>query len=203
MIFILDYGFGNKISVSNALKKLNIPHKISNNLRDVEKSTHIILPGVGSFAAAMKMIRKIKFLKPLRKAAKNKKKILGICLGMQLLFELSEESKGIKGMNFLKGKIKKIKTKKILPHIGWKKINYKKNITYTYNFKSDEKFYFLHSYMLANPNLYTKAEVSYFGQKIPAIINFRNITGVQFHPERSGQQGLRFLRDFYKLNKSI
>lgn len=202
MIFILDYGFGNKTSVSNALKKLNIPHKISNNSRDIIKSTHIILPGVGSFAAAMKMIKKKKILNSLKKAI-VKKKFLGICLGMQLLFELSEESKGIKGMNFLKGKIKKIKTKKILPHIGWKKMNYKKNTIYNYNLKPDEKFYFLHSYMLANPSPYTKAEVSYSGQKIPAIINFRNITGVQFHPERSGKQGLKFLSDFYRLNDSI
>ena len=202
MIFILDYGFGNKTSISNALKKLNIPHKISNNSRDIIKSTHIILPGVGSFAAAIKMIKKKKILNSLKKAI-IKKKVLGICLGMQLLFELSEESKSVKGMNFLKGKIKKIKTKKILPHVGWKKINYKKNTICAYNFDLDEKFYFLHSYMLANPNPYTKAEVFYSGQKIPAIINFRNITGVQFHPERSGKQGLKFLRDFYRLNNSI
>ena len=116
---------------------------------------------------------------------------------MQLLFEGSEESKGVSGMNFLKGKIKKIKKTKILPHIGWKKVNYKKNINFQNEFDLKEKFYFLHSYMLATPNSYIQANTTFERQKIPAIISFESIIGVQFHPERSGRQGLKFLKDFY------
>ena len=197
MILVLDYGFGNKTSLSNALSELNIPHKISNNFKDIKDSTHIILPGVGSFGSAMKIIKNERIIDALQDAVLKKKKLLGICLGMQLLFEDSEESKGIKGMNFLKGKIKKIKKTKILPHIGWKKANYKKNINFQNEFDLKEKFYFLHSYMLATPNKYIQANTTFEGQKIPAIISSDSIIGVQFHPERSGRQGLKFLKDFY------
>ncbi len=201
MILILDYGVGNKKNLANALQNLKIPHVISSDFKHIEKSSHIILPGVGSFGAAMKIIKANKIVKALEQAVVKKKKILGICLGMQLFFEESEENKGVKGLKFFKGKIQKIKKIKILPHIGWKKILIKKGRNKIY-LNSQDKFYFLHSYVVNKANKHILAYSKIKNQKIPAVIGFKNIIGVQFHPERSGKQGLEFLDRFYKGNFS-
>lgn len=199
MILILDYGFGNKKNISNALSQIDIPNIVSNDPKLIFKSSHLIFPGVGSFGAAMKIIKKKKILDAIHKANKDQKKMLGICLGMQLFFEKSEETRGIDGLKFLKGEVVKIKKSKIVPHIGWNKIKFKKKDKIRHSY-FDEKFYFLHSYVINEKKSYTQAEVKIENTFVPAIVSDKNILGVQFHPERSGIQGLNFLKDFYNNN---
>lgn len=194
MIAILDYGFGNKKSLSSALDEIGIPFKVTDKIKDIKKASHIIFPGVGDFGSAIDSLKKKKILKYLKKIDIGSKSILGICLGMHLFFEGSEESKSCKGLSLMKGKIKKFTTKEIskIPNIGWYEIKSHKKKSK----KINKKFYFLHSYYLEK-NINTIAYMERDKKIIPAIVRKKKLIGVQFHPERSGIHGLKFLKNFY------
>ncbi len=202
-IVIVDNGLANLHSVYNAVQTLGVKPKISNLPKEIKKASHIILPGVGSFGQAMLNLEATNCVDTLKEMAISNKPMLGICLGMQLFFEESEESPSIKGLSLLKGKVFRIDhqiQKKIkLPHVTWNKVHLCKeqNIKLMGNRESRSLYYFVHSYavILADKKI-NYAETNYQNVKFVSMVQKDNIFGVQFHPEKSGCQGLTLLNNF-------
>ena len=199
-VCILDYGNGNVRSISNMLTRLNISNKISNLESDIIFASHLILPGVGAFKHAMKKITKNIPLEILKNQVFNKKKpFLGICVGMQVLFESSDEFELTSGLNWISGKITKLSSKDHpLPHIGWNEIY---NITpndLTINIDKED-FYFVHSFGLTNVKNISSVAFTNYGNDFSSIIKLDNICGVQFHPEKSQKAGENLIKNFMKL----
>lgn len=204
-IGILNYGSGNIKSLSRAVSEIGFDFSIVDKEKDFLNYDQLILPGVGSFPDAMSKIIEKNFREGLINYVEKNKKLIGICLGMQLLATDSEEYQITKGLNFIPGKIKKIKSdfKKNnfikVPNIGWrnltpknKELNYLKHI-------EEEKYYFVHSYMYEGDDQYILYNSYYYDIKIPAIIMNKNIFGLQFHPEKSKKQGLSLLKKIIKI----
>lgn len=204
-ISILNYEVGNLMSLKRAFDYIGVRSRITSKKKDIMSSTHLILPGVGSFGNAIKILKSKKLDRIIYEYVKTNKPILGICLGMQLLFDKSDEFGKHDGLGIIEGEVKKISIRKIsTPIIGWHKINFIKNHIHTFSKKGTNKqdFYFLHSYqcipidkryILADYKLDKKNNVA-------AVIRKKNIYGCQFHPEKSSMQGINFLRDFCKTN---
>ena len=184
MIAIIDYGAGNLSSVKNALDYLKVESKIVKTAKEIEKSDKIILPGVGSFGFIMKNLRKNKLEEPIKRAIFLGKPFLGICLGLQILFEKSEESPGIKGLSICKGKVVRFREGKV-PQIGWNKIDGKLGKGYVY---------FVNSYYVIPENKKIIAAKTNYFRSFTSAIQYQNITAVQFHPEKSGKFGLEILK---------
>lgn len=206
-ISILNYGCGNLLSIQRAVKELGKDAKIISTPEEIEKSDLIILPGVGAFKNAMHLLNSRKFIVPLEKYAKEKKKpILGICLGMQLFFSKSYEMGEEKGLDYIPGevvsikKMSKIKDIKI-PNINWNKIEIcKENNKIIPEDLINKSFYFIHSYMVNvedDKNLI--GYYLYYDLKIPAVVKLENIIGLQFHPEKSGKNGLQLLKNIFEI----
>ena len=204
MIGIINYGLGNVKSIYNLLLFLNEKVIIVNDAKDFEKVDKLILPGVGSFDYAIKKIKKANFLDSLNNQVLIKKKlIMGICVGMQIMFENSDEGTE-KGLGWLEGKVVKFEKKKNdenivfpIPHMGWNQINPLKssfNIFDNINFNS--RFYFLHSYYCNPKNLEdTMAKTNYI-KEFCSVAQKKNIIGIQFHPEKSHKSGLKIFENF-------
>ena len=185
MIGIIDYSLGNTGNLVNALKKLGYESVITKDKNVLSSCEAIILPGVGHFGYAMNIIN-TSGLKDMIIELSKYKRLIGICLGMQLLFEHSEEGNA-DGLGILKGSIARIDTDLTIPHLGWN--------TLTSNDQSlnGKDVYFIHSYKVSESE-YTIAETDY-NSNIPAIVKKENITGIQFHPEKSGETGLFILKN--------
>ncbi len=200
-VIIIDYGMGNILSVKNAIDYLGYKHQVTNDHKIIRNSELLILPGVGSFRDAMSEIKRLKIDTAIRESVSKKGKILGICLGMQLLSLSSVEDGNCKGIGLVPGKIVKLDSiiKKRIPHIGFNSIktNYFKGI-----FKGLEKnnfFYFVHSYFFL-PQKTKKFRFSYceYGKKFVSSYESSNICGTQFHPEKSQSNGLKLIKNFLK-----
>lgn len=206
-ITIIDYDTGNLLSIKNAINYVGYDVSVSREESDIKNSSHLILPGVGSFSEAMKKIKKFKIDLFLKDIDKQNVFILGICLGMQLLFFSSNEFKKSTGLKILKGEVNSFpqiyKSKKLkLPNIGWRKLILDKNFKNPILSKIDQndRFYFMHSYYLSNiKEKINVIESDYLGFKYPAIINKSNVFGFQFHPEKSGKSGLKIIKNFIEL----
>lgn len=206
LITIIDYGSGNLRSVYNALNLINDSNcqiKISSDPKDLKKSDKIILPGVGAFADCSNSLFNIKNMIDILKEEIliKKKDFLGICVGMQLLADYGYEHKTSKGLGFISGDVVKIDSKNNLkiPHMGWNQINIKQDHQILNNINNNEHFYFVHSYhfkVKENKNII--ATVNY-GDNLTAIIAQDNIIATQFHPEKSGETGLKLLKNFISL----
>ncbi len=196
-IGIINYGMGNLKSVYNALKILKADPVIINtpNQLSVDK---IIIPGVGAFADGTRNIKL--FIPEIMKGLTRNIPILGICLGFQMFFERSEESPITNGLGIIKGKVEKIKTNLKLPHIGWNSIVVEKKNSILFKGIEDTYVYFVHSYHPIPEQDITTASTIY-DQKITAAIEKDNIFGVQFHPEKSGETGLKILKNFLELRR--
>ena len=200
-VSIIDSGTSNLFSIKNAIRKVGIDAKITSKRSEINKSDILILPGVGSFKQAMHNLNKTKIIKPIKDHIISGKRFLGICLGFQLLFERSSEFGNTKGLSVLKGSIELFDKKKVnsIPHVGWNRILEKKNHKYL---KSNEFYYFVHSFYVKPKNksiIYTTTSADKFN--FCSSIIYKNIFGCQFHPEKSGKQGLTFLKNFFnKLN---
>jgi glutamine amidotransferase len=200
-VCILDYGSGNVASVYNMIKFLGYECKVTNETKYIKNSSHIILPGVGSYAAAMKKLKKAVNLDELEiEVIKKKKPFLGICVGMQILSSFGFEFEESKGLNWIPGVVKKIQNKK-LPHIGWNNINIKKESNLLNKIDPDHNFYFVNSYHLIPDNKENVIATTNYKQDICSIIQKKNIVGVQFHPEKSQKSGQLLLKNF--LNKKM
>lgn len=201
MITIVDYGMGNLRSVQKAMEYMNITSTISSEPEEIIKSEGIIIPGVGAFPDAMKNMKKSNMDKAIKLAAEEGKPILGICLGMQLLFEESEEVSKCEGFGLLKGNIKKIEGAVKVPHMGWNSLKFNNSCILLNGVKEDGYVYFVHSYYAEIKEEDVLNAYSIYEKIIPAVVSKKNIFGVQFHPEKSGEEGMKILKNFGELVK--
>ncbi|AIF66538.1 imidazole glycerol phosphate synthase [Terribacillus saccharophilus] len=195
MIAIVDYGVGNVASVANACKQLGYETILTDKKEEFEQATHIILPGVGSFRAAMEEINK-RDLRELLLDLAARKPFIGICVGMQLLFEKGFEHGETEGLGLIPGTVDKIETKHLLPHIGWNALEVSESFP-TYTEQNGKHVYFVHSYQANTPEEYIVASTEY-GTQIPAIVQNGNICGIQFHPEKSEKVGQLLLQSVFE-----
>ena len=197
---IVDYGVGNLMSVSNALHYLGIESKITGDARELELADSIILPGVGAFPDAADKLRQ-QGLDKLLVAQSEKKPILGICLGMQLLFERGEEVRPCEGLGFVKGSVKKIKTDLKLPHIGWNSLRFENDSPLFAGIDEGCYVYFVHSFCGMASDFSQVIATTDYGPSVVAAVQSGNVFGTQFHPEKSGEVGLAMLKNFGDLNR--
>lgn len=203
MIGIIDYGMGNLKSICNALESINEEYLISAYKYDLRKCSGLILPGVGSFKEGMFNLRKDGLYSVVKEVAETGKPLLGICLGMQLLFEKGYEGEETKGIGLLKGKVIKMDEEKFrVPNIGWNSLNINKDDDLVKELKEESYMYYVHSYYADEYNKEDLvASSDYYGLNIPGIVRRDNIIGVQFHPEKSGEEGIKLLKNLCKMCK--
>lgn len=195
MITIIDYEAGNLKSICNMLDFMGCEYIISSSPNEIEKAQRIIFPGQGHFAQAMKNLENKNLIEPIKNAIANNAKFLGICLGLQVLFEQSEEAPGINGLGILKGEVKKFTQGKI-PQIGWNQINTTSNNTYL----KDDFFYFVNSYYVVPEDKNVISSVCSYGIDFTASIEYKNLTAVQFHPEKSSEAGIKFFKKWLEVD---
>ncbi len=200
MVAVIDYDAGNIGSVSKALINLGENCVLTANENEILKADHIILPGVGSFGDAMNKLNERNLEPVIKKAVESGIPFMGICLGLQLLFDESEESPGVPGLSVLKGKIKKIPGKDGLkiPHMGWNSLDVREGARLFEGLKNPF-VYFVHSYYLEAEGRDCVAATADYGVKLDASIESRNLFGCQFHPEKSGDAGLKILKNFTRI----
>ena len=208
MIVILDYDVGNLLSIQRAVDHFGMKSTVSRKRKEILDASHLILPGVGAFLSAMNLINKYEITEIIYEYVKSGKPLLGTCLGMQMLMTESHEFGLHKGLNLLQGSVKPIKAminpknlKVKIPHIGWNGLYYsEKNKSENYilnKVKLGEEVYFVHSYVVApKDQSLIVAHSEYADYKFPAIIKKNNIIGCQFHPEKSGEVGLKIFKNF-------
>lgn len=198
MVAIIDYGAGNLHSVKNALDFLGVDSVITKDKDEILSADHVILPGVGSFGDAMECINNSGLYDVIKKAADGSRPFLGICLGLHLLFDESEESPGVKGLGILPGKVIKIPDCGLkIPHIGWNNIEISKESRILPT--ASEFMYFVHSYYINPQNSDVVSSYTTYGDKLGVSIERGNVFAVQFHPEKSGEAGLNILKKFISL----
>ncbi len=208
MIVIIDYGCGNLLSLKRALDEFKIPNEVSKDKNKILSAELLILPGVGAFENAMNLLKKNDLIETILEfTTKRNKPLIGICLGMQILFTKSFEMGEHNGLNLIDGTVEKINktsnNKGIkVPHISWNEIFFEKNTKFETKLNDElngRSFYFVHSYMAIpkkKDNLVAKCK--YFDVEVPAIVQREKIVGFQFHPEKSGKNGLKLLKQTIK-----
>jgi glutamine amidotransferase len=202
MITIIDYGMGNLRSVQKAFQRINVSAIVTDKPTDIAKADKIILPGVGHFAQGMKNLADSGFIDAIKDAVIVKKKIiLGICLGMQLLTEHSEEG-NVNGLGLIKGNVRKFPTPKKelkIPHMGWNSLISRKISNLNFGIAQDDFVYFVHSYYTSCNNKDDVLFQTEYGIMFDSAFQHENIVGFQFHPEKSHQTGSKLLSNFVKL----
>ena len=201
MIAVIDYGAGNLFSVCNALKYLNIAHEVTKDADVINRADAVILPGVGAFPAAMESLHATGLVDTIKQNA-AKKPLLGICLGMQMLFERSDENGDCDGLGLISGEVHRIPSKRvIIPHMGWNELVITQDSPLLKDIEKPVFTYFVHSYQAFCDDRNIIAYCEYDG-KIPALVtDGKFVFGAQYHPEKSGEKGLQMLRNFEELAK--
>ncbi len=217
MIAIIDYKMGNVRSVAKAFESIGAKVEVTANKNKLSRAKALVLPGVGAFSAGMKNLRKLKLIPEIEKAVNDEKPFLGICLGLQLLFTTSEEHGRHKGLNLIPGEVVRFKSNLKIPHMGWNTIDKVKSKKL--KVKSQKQkisgpsllkgipdgsyFYFVHSYfVLPSKRQYVLARCKY-GRNFSCVAGKDNIFGIQFHPEKSSDLGLKILKNFCKIAGEI
>tara|TARA_Y100000389_G_scaffold83167_1_gene79712 strand:+ start:5507 stop:6121 length:615 start_codon:yes stop_codon:yes gene_type:complete len=204
MIALIDYGLGNINAFANIYTRLNIPFKFARTAEDLENSSHLILPGVGTFDYAMEKIEASGMRTKLDQLVLKKKlPIIGVCVGMQIMAQRSEEGNS-NGLGWFDAEVRYINkdcqnNKKNLPHMGWNEINVKNDSKLLHNLKDNSQFYFLHSYYFFPNQEIDVLAISNYGFNFPSAIRHENIYGVQFHPEKSHCWGIELLKNFSQI----
>jgi glutamine amidotransferase len=202
MIAIINYGVGNLFSISRSFEYIGLDSVITDDRKVIESASHIVLPGVGAFGDAVQKLEATGLIPTLDACVKKGTPLLGICLGMQLLFEKSYEYGSHTGLGYLKGEICPMEPDLKaggfdfkVPHMGWNALQLKKDSPIMKYTKSGEHMYFVHSYYAKNceDSLVATAE---YGIEVPAVVGSGNVFGCQFHPEKSGACGLKILKAF-------
>ncbi len=201
MIAIIDYGAGNLQSVRNALDFIGCPGTITSDPAEILSADGIILPGVGAFGSAMAEMERKGLTETVKSAAKSGKPFIGICAGMQLLFEESEESPDVPGLGVLKGRVLLFPADKGLkiPHMGWNSIRIKNGSRLIGKLSGTPYMYFVHSYYVKAEDQEIVSALSDYGTTFDAAVEQENLFGCQFHPEKSGTEGISILRRFAEL----
>lgn len=201
MIAIIDYDAGNVKSVEKALQFLGQDAVLTRDKEVLLKADKVILPGVGAFGNAMEKLKQYGLVEIIHQIVNNGTPFLGICLGLQLMFESSEETPGVEGLGLLKGKIVRIPEKAGLkvPHIGWNDLQFPKESRLFKGFSGGEYVYFVHSYYLQAEDICDVAATTEYGVHIHAAVEHGNIFACQFHPEKSADVGLKILSNFIAL----
>ena len=209
MIAVIDYGVGNLFSLLSSLNYVGLDTKLTNNIEEIKNAKGIILPGVGAFRDAIGNLEKYGLKETLINEAKNGKPFLGICLGMQMLFEKSYEYGEYEGLELINGTVEEIKkyipenSDLKIPHMGWNSliINERfKDDKILKDVDNNEYVYYVHSYF-AKTDMKNIVAYSEYGTKIPGIVKNENVYGMQFHPEKSGDTGLKLLKNWGELIK--
>lgn len=195
MIGIVDYGAGNLRSVKKALDYLQVETTILESADALDAIDGLVLPGVGSFGHAMRKIRESSFYEPIERWLQSDKKFLGICLGLQLLFETSEESPGSAGFGYFPGSCRQFRTEKV-PQIGWNSITKRVESALLEGIASHSFFYFNHSYYVEPHDVQDIMAITEYGVAYASIMGRGNVHAVQFHPEKSGDVGIELLRNW-------
>ncbi|CEI82441.1 imidazole glycerol phosphate synthase subunit HisH [Oceanobacillus oncorhynchi subsp. incaldanensis] len=199
MIAIIDYGAGNIKSLQFALDKLGKNSKLTMDPEEIHQADSIILPGVGAFKDAMEALQRYKLDTILKKEAASGKPILGICLGMQLFYEFSEENGGCTGLGLLSGSVKRISDRVKVPHMGWNILQSNQPQRLLHQLGENPYVYFVHSYAIDELEEKTLVASADYGGRVPAIVQDKNITGMQFHPEKSGDIGIALLKNYEEM----
>lgn len=197
-IGVIDYGMGNLFSVEQALKRLDAEVVVASDEKELRTADALVLPGVGAFPDAMKRLEETGLIDFIRN---NNKPLLGICLGMQLMFEESEEVTPTTGLGIFKGSIKRFTDVSRIPHMGWNELELAHLPAWLEgkSLPNDRHVYFVHSFYAANmADEELVASADYEGVRVPGIIAAGNFTGMQFHPEKSGEFGVFLLREWLK-----
>ena len=196
MIVIIDYNVGNLKSVVGAFKRIGLEAVVSRDEKVIKEAKGIVLPGVGTFPTAMKNLEKYHLVDILTERKEAGIPILGICLGMQILFEKGYEVKETKGLGFIPGSVRYMDIDEKIPHMGWNQLNLAKTSPTTHYLSDNDEVYFVHSYQATCPDDELIAYTTYGEVKIPAIVGKNNVIGCQFHPEKSGEIGRKILKAF-------
>ncbi len=197
MIAIIDYGAGNLQSVKNAFKHIGTEAVITGEKSEIAAADAVVLPGVGAFGDCMASLEKAGLTDTVKAAANSGKPFLGICLGLQLLFEESEESPGVKGLGIFKGKIVKIPDTGLkIPHMGWNSIE---TVKKSKILDGSPYVYFVHSYYLQTDDKELVSAYTEYGARLAVAVERDNVFAVQFHPEKSGGAGMEILKKFAAL----
>lgn len=201
MIAIIDYDAGNLKSVEKALIRVGADPVVTRDAKVITQADKVILPGVGAFGEAMEKLKSFDLIDPIYKVVEQGTPFLGICLGLQLLFEYSEEKEGCKGLSLLKGGIKRIPDAPGLkvPHMGWNSLKVTENAKLFRNLPENPYVYFVHSYYLQAEDPAIVAATTEYGVSIHASVEKDNLFACQFHPEKSGETGLAILKNFVEL----
>ena len=196
MTVLIDYGVGNLYSVAKAADYVGGDVKISSSAEDIRRADKIILPGVGAFGDCMKNLEATGLIPIIKQEISAGKPILGICVGLQILFAGSEESPDVEGLKIFSGRVKKICAGDLkIPHMGWNSIKFRDSKLFA-GLSGEPYFYFVHSYHAAPDDKKIIAATTTYGEEVTAAIEFENIFATQFHPEKSGDVGLQVLKNF-------
>lgn len=194
MILLIDYGMGNLRSVEKALEQVGASVRVSSDPRDLEQANLVVLPGVGAFDHAVRELKDRKLFDPIRKTVAAGKPYLGLCLGMQLLFERSDEGTE-EGWGLLGGSVLRFPRALKTPHMGWNRVRLATpELDQKFGIEGDGRFYFVHSYFVVPSDRTDIFGTTDYGFDFASVVRRKNILATQFHPEKSQSQGLRFLK---------
>ncbi|MDQ7028886.1 MAG: imidazole glycerol phosphate synthase subunit HisH [Ardenticatenia bacterium] len=198
-VVIVDYGAGNLRSVQKAFEAVGAAVTVTGDPERVRQARKLVLPGVGAFGEAMARLQAKELVEPLRKAVERGTPLLGICLGLQLLFEESEELGHHRGLGIFPGRVERFRVELKVPHIGWNQVRVVRSHPLLAGFPTGQYAYFVHSYHVrpADPELILA--VTEYGVEFPCICGRDHVMGIQFHPEKSQEVGLLLLRNFMSL----
>ena len=200
---IVDYGIGNRRSVEKAFERVGEPAKLTGDIQELRNARGVVVPGVGAFAAAMKNLQERELDAAIRERALAGVPVLGICLGMQLLFEQSSENELTDGLGLIKGKVEKLQANGLkLPHIGWNQVTFTRSSPLAKGLPKQCAFYHVHSYAAQPTAEEDVLAFGEYGQRFTSIIEHEHLFGVQFHPEKSSNNGLQLLKNFVEICSS-
>lgn len=194
MIVVIDYNVGNVKSVCNAFRHIGCDAKLSRDAKQIERATGLVLPGVAAFGFAVNALGNL--AEVVKRAALNGKPTLGICVGYQMLFDESCEYGTHTGLGLISGNVVPIPSGRIIPHMGWNEVALPDDMDLFAELPDKKHFYFAHSFYADVTDNATKVAYTDYGFELPAAVQKKNIFGTQFHPEKSGPQGLQVLRNF-------
>jgi glutamine amidotransferase len=199
VITVIDYGMGNLRSVSKALEMVGAKVRITSEKEAIRNADGIVLPGVGAFSQAMENLKRFNLIPAIREFIERGRPFLGICLGFQLLFSESEEGGAPRGLDIIKGKVRRFRNRMKVPHMGWNELKPEGRMSLLSNIHFPCFVYFAHSYYVEPEDREVVATITEYGIEFVSMVQKNNIYGVQFHPEKSGEKGLKILRNFCNL----